>query len=164
MADDFFRSLLEDHAQIEAQLKRLDQAGATLGRLPGDAAALEIVAETLRFFATEGARHEAHEEETLFPRLRPLPEFRQILSALEFQHKMTATEGRALAACVQSFAPGSDRELRNLAYRFAEMHRGHAIAEERALFPLAASRLAPEVQAEMLREMSERAQTPNCFR
>jgi len=164
MADDFFRSLLEDHARIEARLKQLDQASAALGRLPGDAAALEIVADTLGFFATEGARHEAHEEETLFPRLQSLPEFRQILSALQFQHKMTAAEGRALAACVQGFAPGSERELRQLAYRFAEMHRGHAIAEERALFPLAASRLAPEVQSEMLREMSQRAQTPNCSR
>jgi hypothetical protein len=36
------------------------------------------------------------------------------------------------------------------------MHRGHAVAEERALFPLAAARLAPQVQIEMVREMLAR--------
>src|SRR5690242_21727390 len=106
---DFFPRLLRDHALIEERLKRLDGASAAIGREEGDADALAQVAATLAFFAAEGARHEAHEEETLFPRLRPLDEFRQILSALEFQHRMTASEGRALAACVQSYAPGSGR-------------------------------------------------------
>jgi hemerythrin-like domain-containing protein len=153
---DFFPRLLRDHALIEERLKRLDAAAAAIGRDERDSDALSQVAGTLDFFATEGARHEAHEEQTLFPRLGALLEFRQILSALEFQHKMTASEGRALAACVQGFAPGSGRELRRLAYRFAEMHRGHAVAEERALFPLAAARLAPQVQIEMVREMLAR--------
>jgi hemerythrin-like domain-containing protein len=153
---DFFPWLLRDHALIEERLKRLDAAAAAIGRDERDSAALGQVAETLDFFAADGARHEAHEEQTLFPRLRELPEFRQILSALEFQHRMTASEGRALAACVQAFAPGSGRELRRLAYRFAEMHRGHAVAEERALFPLATARLAPQVQTEMVRELLAR--------
>jgi hemerythrin-like domain-containing protein len=156
MADDFFAGLREEHARIEARLKTLDQSAARLARAEDDAAALAQVAETLDYFAGEGARHEAHEEQTLFPRLRPLPEFRQLLSALEFQHRMNATEGQALAACVAGFGPGRGGELRHLAYRFAEMQRGHALAEERALFALAASRLSPEVQAEMGREMRAR--------
>ena len=151
-----FPRLLQDHARLEERLKRLDEAAAAIGRNEQDPAALAQVAETLAFFGSAGARHEEHEEQTLFPRLRPLSEFKQILSALEFQHRMTASEGRALAACVQTFAPGRGTELRRLAYRFAEMQRGHALAEERALFPLAATRLAPEVQAEMVREMVAR--------
>jgi len=151
-----FAGLLQEHARIEDRLKALDQAAVVLSRDEGDAAALAVVAETLSFFASEGARHEAHEELTLFPRLRPLPEFKQILSALEFQHRMNDTAAKELAACVARFAPGSGRELRLLAYRFAEMHRGHAIAEERSLFDLAAARLSPEMQAEMAREMRER--------
>jgi hemerythrin-like domain-containing protein len=156
MADDFFAGLREEHARIEVQLQTLDRAAARLEHAEGDAAALAEVIQTLAFFAGEGARHEAHEEQTLFPRLRPLPEFRQVLSAIEFQHRMNETESRALAACVAGFGPGSGRELRHLAYRFAFLQRGHAVAEERALFPLAAERLAPEVRAEMLREMRAR--------
>ena len=69
---------------------------------------------------------------------------------------MNVSEEKQLSACVDRFAPGSGRELQRLAHRFAEMHRGHAVAEERALFPLAASRLSPQVVAEMSREMLAR--------
>jgi len=152
----FFVCLVQDHARIEARLKTLEQAAATVGRGGDPSAALGVIAEVLRFFATEGGLHEAHEELTLFPRLRPLPEFKQILSALRFQHEMNATEGKALSACVEGFAPGSERELHRLVYRFVEMNRGHAVAEERALFPLAASMLPPMEVDEMGREMRQR--------
>jgi hemerythrin-like domain-containing protein len=153
---DFFACLVQDHARIEARLKALEQAAGVVGRTESDGAALAVIVETLDFFATEGARHEANEELTLFPRLRSLPEFKQILSALHFQHEMNASEEKQLSACVDRFVSGSEQELRRLAHRFAEMHRGHAVAEERALFPLAASRLSPQVVAEMSREMRER--------
>lgn len=151
----FFAQLRQDHARLEACLKELDRVAGASSRIE-DAPALDIAAETLRFFATEGARHEEHEERTLFPRLRPLPEFKQILSALEFQHRMNAVEGRALAECVARFAPEKARELRRLAGRFADANRGHMIAEERALFDLAAARLAPAVLDEMSRELFAR--------
>jgi len=152
---EFLASLVRDHARIEASLVVLERAAAGAGK-GGDAAALGVIVQILGFFATEGARHEAHEELTLFPRLRSLPEFKQILSALHFQHEMNAAEGKQLAACVERFVPGSEGELRRLAHRFAEMHRGHAMAEERALFPLAATVLSPEVMAEMGREVQAR--------
>jgi len=159
--DDFFACLVQDHARIEVRLRALERAagavaGGEVGRVAGDTPALEVLAATLRFFATEGARHEAHEEQTLFPRLRALPEFKQILSALRFQHEMNAAEGKTLSECALRFAPGSERELRRLVHRFAEMHRGHAVAEERALFPLAATMLPPQVVVEMGREMQAR--------
>jgi len=153
---DFFAALVREHAGFEARLQALDRAADSVSRTESDAAALGVIAETLDFFATEGARHEEHEELTLFPRLRPLPEFKQILVAMDFQHRMNGAAGRELAACVDRFAQGSGRELRRLATRFVEMHRGHAIAEERALFPLAASMLSPQVVAEMDREKLER--------
>ena len=156
--DDFFACLRQDHARIEVRIRALERAAASVwgeatGRVTGDAPSLEVIADTLRFFASEGARHEAHEEQTLFPRLRTMPEFKQILSALRFQHEMNAAEGRALSECLAHFGPGSERELRRLVHRFAEMNRGHAIAEERALFPLAATMLPPQIVAEMGREM-----------
>ena len=153
---DFFAALARDHARIEEQLKALVRAAEAIGRVETDAAALAVIKATLEFFAGEGARHEAHEEQTLFPRLRSNPEFKQILSALEFQHRMNNTTFQELSACVAGFAPGSGRELQRQSIRFAEMHRGHAVAEERALFPLASARLAPQAIVEMTREMRKR--------
>jgi len=153
---EFFARLLQEHARIEQRLKLLDAAALAIGQDERDPQALARVADTLAFFAADGAVHEDHEELTLFPRLRASPEFGQILSALEFQHRMTASEGRELAACVANFQQGSGRELRRLAYRFAEMHRGHALAEERALFPLAQAKLSPRLLAEMVDEMVAR--------
>jgi hemerythrin-like domain-containing protein len=153
---DFFARLLADHARTEEELKRLDRASAAVAREENDPAALAQIAVTLAYFAGAGERHEALEEQALFPALRPLAEFKQILAALEFQHRMTAAEGRQLAACVENYRAGSGSELRRLAYRFAEMHRGHALAEERALFPLAKSRLTAEVLAGLARELQTR--------
>jgi hemerythrin-like domain-containing protein len=153
---DFFASLQQEHARMETRLAALLEAANSVGAPESDAASLQVIARTLEYFATEGARHEAVEEKVLFPRLRPLPEFKQMLSALEFQHRMNHTATQELAACVARFEPASGRELRRLASRFAEMHRGHAIAEERALFPLAASVLSSKVLVEMGRELRER--------
>jgi hemerythrin-like domain-containing protein len=153
---DFFATLVKDHAGIEARLKELDQAALALSRAAGDAAALEVVSRTLAFFETDGARHEADEELSLLPRLRPLPEFRQILTAMDFQHKMNDAAEQELAACVAKFAPERGRELLRLVLRFVEMHRGHMFAEERAVFPTAASGLSRDDLAEMGREMQDR--------
>ena len=154
--DDFFAALARDHARIEETLQALEHAAHQLGAHESDPAARDVVARTLRFFALEGARHEAREELTLFPRLRALPEFKQILSALEFQHRMNLAATQELSACLANRTPGTGRELQRLSLRFVELHRGHAIAEERALFPLAAARLTPPVLAEMSRELSAR--------
>lgn len=156
MPGDLFAGLVQDHARFEVRLLALMHAADTLSKTESSAADLEVIAGTLAFFATEGARHEEIEELILFPRIRPLPAFKQILSALEFQHGMNRAAAAELSACVEGFASGSGRELRRLAVRFVEMQRGHAVAEERALFPLAASTLSPPVVAEMRREWSER--------
>jgi hemerythrin-like domain-containing protein len=155
----FFTRLRSDHARLETQLRELDRVAVAASSLD-DGVALAIVADTLRFMATEGARHEEREERTLFPRLRELPEFRQILAALEFQHRMNAVEGQALGECAARFAPGQRPELRRLAGRYADANRGHMIAEERALFGLAEQRLAPAVLAAMAREIGGAAPTP----
>lgn len=153
---DFFTSLMQDHARIEARLKALVQAAGALSKAESDAAAPGVITETLDFFATEGARHEDIEELTLFPRLRFLPAFKQIISALEVQHRMNRVAHEELQACVDRFSPESRQELRRLAIRFVEFHQAHAIAEERALFPLAASALSPREVADMGREALER--------
>lgn len=125
----------------------------------GDAAAhFGVVADTLDFFAREGAVHESLEETLLFPRLSRLPQFKQILSALEFQHRMNRTEAEQLRACVDRRAAGP--EMRRTAVRFIEMHRGHVVAEERALFPLVASTLSAEELDALDREARARMHAP----
>jgi hemerythrin-like domain-containing protein len=153
---DLITELKRDHARIEERVAMLVKAAEVVSRTESDKEALGVIAGTLAFFATEGARHEEVEEEILFPRLRYQPAFKQILSALEFQHRMNRTGGQELTECVERFGPGQGRELRRLAFRFADMHRGHAVAEERALFPLVASTLSSQEMAEMGRELRER--------
>jgi hemerythrin-like domain-containing protein len=159
-AGGFFAHLVQDHARIEEELKALFSAADALSRDESDRAAPGVIAAKLDFFARDGARHEELEENVLFPRLRSLPEFAQILAALEFQHRMNRSEGADLRACLERFGPGSGRELRHLAVRFVEMHRGHAVAEERALFPLAASRLSQQVLEELDGESNTRRTSP----
>ena len=152
----FFANLLQVHARIEDRLKELERASAAVSTAGQSAAALETIHAVLDFFSSVGSRHQDDEELTLFSRLRSLPAFTQILSALEVQHRMNDDEYAKLSTCVRRFSPSNEGELRGLACRFAEMQRGHMIAEERALFPLAARTLSCEVIAEMEREMRER--------
>src|SRR6188768_2735932 len=72
---DVFTRLFADHARTEQELKRLDQASIAAAREERDPAALAQIAATLAYFAGPGERHEAFEEQALFPALRPLPEF-----------------------------------------------------------------------------------------
>ena len=151
---DFFAELVSDHRRIEARLLALEQAVRAPNGPQHDAALLETVAATLAFFATEGARHEEREERELLPRLRSLAGFEQIVAATQFQHRMNTDAAREVAACAERFVPGHGRELRRLALRWVEFQRCHAVAEERALFPLAAERLPAATLAEIAREAS----------
>jgi hemerythrin-like domain-containing protein len=153
---DFFTVLAQDHARFEGRLQALLHAAEALSRTGSNDAARDVIVGTLDFFATEGAQHEEIEEATLFPRIRALPQFQQILSALEFQHRMNRAEGAQLRACLDRVMPGSSGDLRRLALRFVEMHRAHALGEERALFPLAASVLSPATIEDMSREARQR--------
>jgi hemerythrin-like domain-containing protein len=149
----FFENLVHAHAQIEERLQELERAADGLtdpARVP---AALEAMKGVLEFFATFGVDHNDDEEKTLFPRLKSVPGFAQMLEAFDFQHKMAETEQRALLARVQGFAPGKERGLRELAHRFAEVQRAHILAEERALFPLAEKNLPRRVLVEMSEEL-----------
>lgn len=159
-SSDIFAVLAEDHARFETRLQALSQAADALSRLEGDDTARDLIASTLDYFETEGARHEELEESTLFPRVRPLPQFEQTLRALEFQHGMNRDIGAKLRACLDRFGPGKGPELQRLAQRFTEMHRAHAMGEERALFPLAASVLSPATIEEMGRGLVRRNPAP----
>ncbi len=134
----------------------LERASKDLTDAERRAAGLATIADVLVFFSQEGARHDDDEEQTLFPRLRGLPDFKQMLDAFDVQHRMNDDALAELVAAARAFAPGAEAKVRHLAFRFAEMYRGHIMGEERALFPAAAKALAPDAHAQMAAEMSER--------
>jgi len=82
-----------------------------------------------------------------------------MLGAFDFQHQMNdaafAELQRAFRA-LGSVGPGDSTKLRGVGHRFAELQRAHIMAEERALFPLAARTLSPEILVRVGDEMAAR--------
>jgi len=149
----FFGNLQQAHARIEERLQELEGAADAVTEPARAPKALETMASVLEFFSTFGAQHTEDEEKTLFPRLQPLPDFKLMLAAFDFQHRMVETEQRALAARVQGFTPAGAAGLREQAHRFVEVHRAHILAEERGLFPLAEKHLPRRVLVAMTLEL-----------
>jgi iron-sulfur cluster repair protein YtfE (RIC family) len=159
---DLFTPLLAAHRRIEEQLVRLDEVSGTRGKpaTASDGDAAQLVRVVLEFFAGPGARHQLEEERVLFPRMRPVPAFAVMLPAFQVQHQMIDVEYAALLAEVDGGARGGIAQLRKLTGRFAEMHRGHLIGEEKILFPLIAHELSAEAKIELSRELSEGSADP----
>ncbi len=154
---DFFAELLRAHREVEAWVAELDRAAAELDQVPGAAAALATIADAVAYFDGPAALHQADEEQLLFPQLRPLPAFAQMLPAFDFQHQLGDGTLAELRAALRPGAPPRIGTLADLVRRFAEMQRAHILAEERALFPLAARSLAPAVVDSLGRAQAARA-------
>lgn len=151
---DPFAELLRAHRAIEARIGQLETAGRQLADEAQRAAALATVKDVLAFFEGPGALHHADEERSLFPLLRPLKRFDQMLDAFDAQHQMNDETHAQLRQAVAD--PSSIKALRSLLGRFVEMHRGHMFAEEQALFPKAAEALSPEAREQLATEMTAR--------
>jgi hemerythrin-like domain-containing protein len=154
------------HRRIEMFLNALRAAGAFNGRrlTEDERRALDAA---LRYFREAAPKHNADEEESLFPRLRSLP-YPEVHSALgevirlEQEHHWAAPlhaevdrlgqrwllEGRLTADEAQAFQSAVDR--------LHSMHRMHIEFEDRVLFPLAARVLSPDQRAEVAQEMAKR--------
>jgi hemerythrin-like domain-containing protein len=154
------------HRRIEMFLNALRAAGAFNGRrlTEDERRALDAA---LRYFREAAPKHNADEEESLFPRLRslPYPEVHSVLGEvirLEQEHHWAAPlhaevdrlgrrwllEGRLTADEVQAFQSAVDR--------LHSMYRKHIEFEDRVLFPLAARVLSPDQRAEVAQEMAKR--------
>jgi iron-sulfur cluster repair protein YtfE (RIC family) len=154
--NDPFALFLSAHRRIEEELVRLDAISGTRTEpvRVADADALEAVRSALEFFAGPAAHHSELEERVLFPQLRPLAAFAVMLPAIEAQHRMIDAEYASLRAEVDRGGPSGLVKLRALVARFAEMHRGHLIAEEKVLFPLAAHELSAAAKEEIALQLS----------
>ncbi|MBK9034756.1 MAG: hemerythrin domain-containing protein [Myxococcales bacterium] len=153
---DFFAQLLRDHHDLEACVVELGRAADQLDAVPGEAAALATLATALAYFDGPAARHQADEEQLLFPQLRSLPAFTQMIPAFECQHQLNDGTLAELRAALQPGAPARIGTVADLVRRFVEMQRAHILAEERALFPLAARTLAPAIVENLTRAQAAR--------
>lgn len=153
---DPFELLAAAHREIEARVAELERATEELGDEARRARALEVIAAVLDYFEGPAAVHHADEEETLFPHLRSLATFSQMLSAFDFQHQMNADGYAKLRAAFGAYQPGAESQLRQVAHHFAELQRAHILAEERSLFPQAARALSSAAIEQIARAMAAR--------
>jgi hemerythrin-like domain-containing protein len=159
--------LLSDcHRRIEMFLGTLRAAADLAGRQLGEDERRALEA-ALRYFREAAPKHNADEEESLFPRLRAVstPEVGVVLekiSRLEQEHRWAAP----LPAEVDSLGQlwlrdgqlsGDQAQALHAALgELDSMYRTHIEYEDRVLFPLATRALTPVQRAEMAHEMAER--------
>jgi hemerythrin-like domain-containing protein len=121
----------------------------------------------LRYFSEAAPKHNADEEESLFPRLRsaPHPEVRSALAdltRLEEEHRWAATLHAEVDLLGQQWllegrlARDQARAFQSAVGKLESMYRTHIEFEERVLFPLAARVLSPAQSAEIAQEMAKR--------
>ncbi len=120
----------------------------------------EAARAALRYFRESGPRHNADEEESLFPRLQPAAEIVAQVERLEDEHSRSAqlheSVDRQFTVWLADGAPQDhDRLLRETA-ELREMYAGHIRLEEDVVFPHAAAVLEPQVIAEMGEEFRAR--------
>lgn len=146
--------LMACHRRIEERLNTLQQAAAHLEDRPEESrVAFE---NAFHFLDTSGVLHTSDEEESLFPRLRPLlePGERTYLASLEHDH----TEAHRLyTELKQKLRAGSEAtQVRNVVHRLVELYRAHIASEDEVLQAYALQLLRPAHLAEIAAEMKQR--------
>lgn len=158
---DPFERLAKTHRRLEERLSQLEQAARDLAEGIGPSAALADVREVSEFLGRGARRHVEDEEQTLFPRLSPLPEAQALLEHLRTEHVDHGALEARLAALVSGWGerPPSSAEaasLLPLAQALRAIYVDHIAREEGELFPLAKRVLSRGVIEEMGREMMGR--------
>jgi iron-sulfur cluster repair protein YtfE (RIC family) len=150
MMRDPFEQLEASHRRLEERLAELG-AAATAPAGGGREAALGTVEAVLDYFDRSVTRHEADEEQSLFPRLRAHPELAATLDMLEREHR----EHERLHADLRE-GYQDPCYLAELAGKLATAYRAHILEEERILFPAARRLLTEADLAAMAAEMEAR--------
>jgi len=126
-----------------------------------EAAAIQAA---LHYFRTGGPRHNADEEESLFPRMRAAGATNQLekIGGLEHDHR----DAEALHARVDSLysawiadgalMPTQQEELANATAKLQHLYQQHIELEEKVVFPSATKMLNPETLVAMGQEFRAR--------
>lgn len=124
-------------------------------------------AAALKYFREAGPKHTADEEESLFPRLRnlPNPDVQEVMvrvTHLEKDHREAEILHREVEQLGEEWLGTGKLDSRQLerfckaVERLAVIYREHIDLEDRLIFPLAAHALSPEAKDAMGREMAAR--------
>lgn len=143
------------HRKIEERLATLERAAAALADQPEEAAA--ALRSAVRFLDTNGAWHTLDEDESVFPRLRPLLSVGELAAmyALEGQHGEAESLFSELKAALAGL-PAATASIPPLVERFAEHYRNHIRLEEETLIPMADRFLTEADLTAIAAEMKDR--------
>ncbi|MES1257222.1 MAG: hemerythrin domain-containing protein [Acidobacteriota bacterium] len=155
--------LIACHRRIEGRLATLEQAAGEFAADPEKA--LAAIHACLHFMDSNGALHTEDEEQSVFPRLRPmlLPEELVYIDSLEHQHRAADTLYAELKARVSSLresggkaSEGQIGAYLELAGQLRQFYREHIRSEEEVLFPLAHRSLPGDELRHISGEMKQR--------
>ena len=158
--------LSDCHRRIEMFLGALEAVAKALDRPLGEGERKSLDA-ALRYFRESAPKHNADEEESLFPRLRRTgsPQAQQAiekLEALEWEHHWAEHLHGEIDRLGQIYLSGralSAEEVRNFREAVSQlcaMYGAHIAAEENVVFPAAALVLSAADQAAIAKEMEAR--------
>ena len=154
------------HRRIEMFMRTLSAAAKFEGRHLSDDESRALEA-ALRYFREAAPKHNADEEESLFPRLRSLPdlEVQRVLinlDRLEKEHRWAVPLHMEIDRLGQQWLSkgrlGKDEvcAFRTAIRKLVAMYGTHIHFEESALFPLATRVLSPAQTTDIAREMAKR--------
>jgi hemerythrin-like domain-containing protein len=158
--------LTDCHRRIEMFLNALRTAAGFGGRKLSEQERSALDA-ALRYFREAAPKHNADEEDSLFPRLRGSqdPEVKSALAEvirLEQEHRWAAPLHDKVDFIGREWLvegelkPDQVRTFQSAVEQLAAMYRTHIEYEDRVLFPLAARVLSPAQTAEVAKEMAKR--------
>jgi hemerythrin-like domain-containing protein len=153
--------LADCHRRIEHFLHILSTVAEHID--PGTLSGEEIAAihAALNYFRTGGIRHNADEEESLFPRLRASGESAD-LDSLESDHQVTGELHQEADALYRKWISAGSLDITEhlrltaITSRLQRIYQDHIRLEESVVFPRAARTLSPEELAAMGKEFERR--------
>lgn len=145
--NDPFEQLTRSHRRLEEALRALSDAAR--GESLDEATARDVA----DFLGRQVKRHEADEEESLFPRLASVAEIAPILDQLRAEHAAHVALHERLD---RALSEADLVEVRRVAAALEDAYRTHIDVEEAVLFPAARRTLKEQDLAAILEEMQAR--------
>lgn len=165
--DDPIGLMTDCHRRIESFLEALSKAAqSAAGRKLKDSER-SSVEKALRYFRESGPRHNADEEDSLFPRMRVAPSDEVLpvlthVSQLEADHQQASGLHGEVEELYRrwlnkdALAPNDTQHLQESLETLSGLYKRHIALEESDVFPLARRILDGSTQQAMGREMKSR--------
>ena len=172
--DDPIGMLKDCHRRIERYLHILCLVAKRAQRRTLTQEESAAITSALDYFRIGGQRHNADEEESLFPRLRVqtdtnAQEALVKIDSLEIDHRtadyLHTLTGRLYEAWIEhgSLSAAENRQLLDATQRLAQLYKAHIALEEEVVFPLAGSLLDGDALGAIGEEFRKRRIEPSAL-